>query len=89
MEEKKRREEGQKKLIAQYKSVFGSDAGRAVLADLVDNNYIKASTVSKDLVIFGVREGQRNCVLRILAMIEADPETFMNQPQEEELSHVP
>lgn len=73
----------------QYKSVFTSEAGKAVVKDLVDNNYIKHPTFdlhSARLTTF--REGQRNVVLRILALLEVDPEQYLNQP-EEELSHVP
>lgn len=88
MEDKKTHEENYAKLVTQYKQVFGSESGQSVLKDLIANNYIKGSTFSPEHPhLTSLREGQRNCVLRILAMIEIDPEKFLNQP-EEELSHV-
>ncbi len=88
MEEKKAHAENYAKLVTQYKTVFASEQGKAVLKDLVENNYIKGSTFSvKHPHLTSFREGQRNAILRILAMLEMDPEQFLNQP-EEELSHV-
>lgn len=86
--ESKKHAEDYAKLVAQYKTVFGSEPGKAVLKDLVANNFIKGSTFSTEYPhLTSLREGQRNAILRILAMLEMDPEQFLNQP-EEELSHV-
>lgn len=88
MEDKKQHAENYAKLVTQYKTTFASEQGKAVLKDLVANNFIKGSTFSQEYPhLTSLREGQRNAILRILAMLEMDPEQFLNQP-EEELSHV-
>ena len=91
---KKERAEKSAKLVSQYKSVFQSEAGRAVLADLANSHYVKSTTFSGDCaampngsLLMAIREGERNVVLRILFNIGLDPATFLNQP-EEEATHV-
>ncbi len=60
--------------VADYKSVFTSDKGQLVLADLMRTHYVMSSTYDSDPTLTALREGERNVVLRILAMLKVDVE---------------
>ena len=65
------------KLADAYKQVFGSDAGRMVLADLLTRCHVLGSTFEPgDPTTTSFREGERNVALHICAMLALDPEHF-------------
>lgn len=76
-----------KKLVSLYKSVFNSPSGKKVLHDLMLNNFVFTSTFSPDSNLVKLREGQRNAVLRIMTIIEMDPDKFIEIVNEED-NHV-
>lgn len=56
-----------------YKEVFGSEAGKLVLHDLLNRNYMMSSTQYNDgNENMNFREGKRNVALYILSQVDAD-----------------
>lgn len=81
-------EEQAKRTIALYKSVFNSSEGKQVLFDLMKGNFVLGTTfVPKDPYEMALREGQRYSIIKILAILEIDPEQFVKSTSEEE-NHV-
>lgn len=78
-----------RKLISQYKKVFGSPEGKAVLYDLMRANHVLSSTYDPTVEshVF-LREGQRNAVLRILTILKMNPEMYLKEINEQEGTHV-
>ena len=76
------------KLVSQYQGVFGTADGRAVLKDLMRVNFVLSPTIldgNTNLTL--VHEGQRNAILRILAILKMDPEKLLRTIEEEEERH--
>lgn len=56
-----------------YKSCFGTEAGKRVLLDLIRNHHMKSSTFDPaNLYQTVFSEGERNVVLRIMAKLNID-----------------
>jgi hypothetical protein len=61
--------------VLDYKRTFSSQAGTRVLHDLMHAHYMLGPTFTKtDPNEVAFREGQRNVVLRILTLLDHDPE---------------
>lgn len=65
-----------KKKMLDYKAVFASDEGRAVLYDMMNaHHFLKPALTSKnDPIEAAFNEGQRNVILRILTYVNMDVE---------------
>ncbi|RKX27480.1 MAG: hypothetical protein DRP45_00925 [Candidatus Zixiibacteriota bacterium] len=62
-----------------YKRVFGSDDGKAVLADMAVecgllSTHVQGKTIDPNYITF--KEGERNAVLRIITALEYDLNDF-------------
>lgn len=80
---------GPKKILAQYRTVFNSPTGRAVLLDLMKSNHILDSTfIPGDPYMSALREGERNAILKIMLILKLDPENITTIVNEMEDSHV-
>jgi hypothetical protein len=77
---------GIKKAVARtrdYKTVFSTDAGKRVLHDMMQAHRVLSSTFVKgdpDSTI--LHEGERNVVLRILAILKTSPEDMHRMLEE-------
>jgi hypothetical protein len=60
-----------------YQSVFNSDDGKKVLFDMMKVHHVFGSTFSKDPYETALKEGERNTVLRILSILQIDPEKLL------------
>lgn len=64
----------QRERVADYKTVFETDAGARVLNDLMQYAHIlHPSYVKGDSAHTAFREGERNVILRILAILGKEP----------------
>ncbi len=68
-----------KERLDRYKRVFGSEDGKAVLADLakecgVFTTHVKGKVIDPNYMMF--KEGERNVVLRIITVLEYDLNDF-------------
>lgn len=88
--DEKRRTEKSKKIISQYKTVFGTKEGRAVLYDLMKSNFILDTSpfVAGAPDQTALNLGKQELVKQILFMLKIDPEKFFELQQEQELDHV-
>lgn len=59
--------------ISDYRAVFGSDAGKRVLADIADRHWMFSGTLHGEALVMAHREGERNVVLDILRYMELTP----------------
>lgn len=79
-----------KKVISQYKSVFSSPAGKAVLYDLMKSNFLCGSTPfvpgQPDTTARNI--GKQELVQKIMFILKVDPEQFLARVEEQEESHV-
>lgn len=66
-----------------YKRTFSSDQGQRVLHDLMREHKMMHSTYTRDKDEMIYMEGQRNVVLRILTLLEVDPEKLRAKYQEQ------
>lgn len=66
-----------KRLARCYREVFGSDAGKIVLADLSKYCHVMKSTYGEDSHT-AFREGQRSVALRILQILEMNEREIMS-----------
>lgn len=58
-----------------YKKTFGTESGKRVLYDLIDSHFVMRPTfVPNDPYATARNEGERNVVLRIITMLNTDPE---------------
>lgn len=90
MSEQKKKLETSRKLISQYKKVFGTPDGRAVLFDLMKGNYILWTTpfvVGDDSATMR-NIGKQEVVKNIMHLLRLDPDEFLRQIEEQEGSHV-
>lgn len=62
-----------KDLVMHYKKTFGTESGKAVLHDLMKNCHVLGSAFSKDPHEAAFKEGSRNVVLKIMHMLDVDP----------------
>lgn len=67
-----------------YKLVFGSPQGRAVLYDLMEHCGMLRSSYTKDANEVLFREGERNVVLRILQILDQDVKQLLERIEEHE-----
>ncbi len=81
--------ENSKKVISQYKKVFNSENGKAVLYDLMRGNYFLNTTtfVPGDPYSTARNEGQRDVVVRILYILKMNPEQFFKLAETQEGDH--
>lgn len=63
--------------VASYQSVFNSEDGKKVLYDMMKVHHIFGSTFSKDPYESALKEGERNAVLRILSILQIDPQKLL------------
>ncbi len=82
--EKSEKDKARKRIsiVASYREVFNSPLGKRILYDLVQNHYLMSSTFSKDPMEMALREGERNCVLRILKMMNIKKEDLVKKLEE-------
>ena len=59
----------EKRRRATYKEVFGSEAGKEVLDDLMKSNYFFTSTQTGDSHESAFNEGRRSVILAILVTV--------------------
>jgi hypothetical protein len=78
-----------KRIISQYKQVFSTKEGKAVLYDLMKGNFMISSTphVPGDPYSTAVNIGRSEVVKNILHILKIDPEAFLKL-EEQEQSHV-
>lgn len=89
MEDK--RTSAKKRLVAQYKAVFGSPEGRSVLKDLCKSAcLVSAATVHVpgDTEATFMNIGKQDLMKKVLIVLEIDPEEFFKQAEQQEASHV-
>ena len=68
-----------------YKAFFKSKQGQRVLWDLMKTHHVLGSCFVKgDRDEYLVREGERNVVLRILSLLQVDPEALEQMIDKEE-----
>lgn len=82
--------EKSKKLISQYKRVFSTPEGKAVLYDLMKGNFLVSSTPfvpGSDSATF-INIGKQQLVMSILHLLKIDPETYLKHVEEQEGNHV-
>lgn len=83
------RESKVSKMLAQYRSVFGTPAGKAVLMDMMKSNHVLDSTfVPGDPCLTALREGERNAVLKVLTILKINPEKVLEMVNTMEDTHV-
>lgn len=61
-----------------YRNTFSTDNGRVVLEDLT-RSFAARPSFDRDALVMAHKEGQRDVVLRILALLEPEP-----KPSEDE-----
>ena len=66
-------EKKQASLVVDYHAVFHTEKGRKVLYDLMEKNFVLAPTFCDNPTEMAMREGMRNSVLRIMAILKIDP----------------
>lgn len=89
MEEK--RTSAKKKLVAQYKAVFSSPEGQAVLRDLAHGGYLTHTRSARspgDTEETFMNLGKQDLVKGIFYILSINPDEFLKQVSEEEGSHV-
>lgn len=79
-----------RKIITQYKKVFSSPDGKAVLHDLMKSNFMISTTphVPGDDGSTFKNIGKQEVVKGILHLLKVDPEEFLKLANEQEGSHV-
>jgi hypothetical protein len=64
--------------VMDYKRVFKTEQGQRVLHDLMKEHFIMSPTYQKgDSMELAYKEGQRNVVLRILEVMDTDPQAII------------
>lgn len=80
-----------KRIIAQYKAVFNSPEGKAVLKDLANGAYLtpnRSARVPGDTEETFMNLGKQDLVKGIFVILAIDPAEFLKQSEEGEGSHV-
>lgn len=70
--------------IIDYQLVFGTEAGKLVLHDLMLNNHLLSPTMDKCPYETAFNEGKRNAILRIMTILKQDPSELMKFLEERE-----
>lgn len=70
--------------LANYKQVFGTEIGKRVLWDMMQEHFILGHTFHDNPHEMSFREGQRNVVLRILNLIKLDTKLLLERLEEED-----
>lgn len=89
MEDK--RVSAKKRIIAQYKAVFGSPEGKAVLRDLcktcclTNNSTVR---VPGDTEATFMNIGKQDLLKQVFMILEINPDEFLKQAEQQEASHV-
>lgn len=86
-----RRVSAKKRLIAQYKAVFGSPEGKAVLADLCKTACLTRNStvrVPGDTEATFMNIGKQDLIKQIFIIMEINPDEFLKQTDQQEASHV-
>jgi hypothetical protein len=65
--------------VKAYQQTFGTVHGRTVLFDMLKTHSMISSTFNTDVNRMLIKEGERNVVLRILALLKTDPDKFLQQ----------
>jgi hypothetical protein len=71
--------------LADYQKVFGTAEGKRVLNDLMDTHYFASSTFDPCPYKTALREGERNAIIRIFALLKIDVNTVRERIQSHEL----
>jgi hypothetical protein len=66
----------------EYRRIFKTEAGKNVLNDLIDTHFVMRPTIDKDSHTTAYNEGQRMVILRILTMLNTDPEAIKQRIEE-------
>jgi hypothetical protein len=66
-----------KELAKKYKEVFGTAAGKEVLDNLLQFTQINQPTFRNDPYQTAFNEGMRRVGLRLISMLESDPESLL------------
>ena len=69
----------EKRRRATYKEIFGSEAGKEVLDDLMKSNYFFTSTQTGDSHETAFNEGRRSVILAILNYVSLDIEKIQQR----------
>tara|TARA_E500000305_G_scaffold20164_1_gene15235 strand:+ start:9998 stop:10270 length:273 start_codon:yes stop_codon:yes gene_type:complete len=69
----------EKRRRATYKEIFGSEAGKEVLDDLMKSNYFFTSTQTGDSHETSFNEGRRSVILAILNYVSLDIEKIQQR----------
>lgn len=86
-----KRVSAKKKLIAQYKAVFGTVEGKAVLRDLAHGAFLthtRSARVPGDTEETFMNLGKQDLIKGVFYLLDLDPEEFLKQSSEGEASHV-
>lgn len=76
-----------RQLVVEYRQVFGTEAGKNVLYDLMKAGHMLGSSFVKgDSHELAFREGERNTVLRILTILKTDPQKLQAEIERGEQS---
>ena len=80
----------ERKKIRAYQTVFDREipAVNLVLRDLALKGHVFESTFSEDVNEMLLAEGERNCVLRILTILNLSPEEILELSHEDEQQEV-
>jgi hypothetical protein len=70
----KKRDEQRIAKLQDYKRTFGSEHGKRVLYDLMNEHYFLRSSYDSNPQEMAFREGQKNVVLRIMTALKLDQE---------------
>lgn len=72
-------------MMVDYKRVFGSEQGQRVLNDLIANHFVMNTTYSRGSqaeLDMAFKEGQRQVVMRMMTIMNYDPEQVEKQIKE-------
>lgn len=70
--------------LEDYKHVFMTPRGQKVLWDLMKEHFIISPTFHENAMEMAYREGQRNTILRILALLKIDTKKLLDKVEEEQ-----
>ena len=60
--------------IQDYRTVFGTEAGKRVLGDMASRHWYFRGTLHPEALVMAHREGERNAILEILRYLELKPD---------------
>jgi hypothetical protein len=68
--------------VANYKKTFNDPIGQKVLWDLMQAHHFLRNTFTGDVNEALIREGERNVILRIMAILKYDPKKIQQMIEE-------